>query len=127
MGSLQASRSQALSAAMRRAEEGLRAATVGGTGSGSRGTPLHLHNPLLRNQPPQQPPPAPAGPEGSSSLTYNHLHGRKDTSITDSRRGLFEDRVVAWDKEMDNLEASITKQSEQPTMSGARSAWRERP
>ena len=46
------------------------------------------------------------------------LHLSRESSIGASRRELYEGRMVAWEKEADGLEVSISKVRDKPTVTG---------
>ena len=108
-GSLQGVRRQELGAAMRRAEEGLRAARAGQSGQGDRATALHLDDPIFLSRPPQ-----------ATTTSPSQLHLSRENSISESRKGLLEERLRAWQREADGLEVSITKLKDKPSVTGVK-------
>ena len=77
-----------------------------------------LFNHLRRSR--EQATPA-AGQGTQQNVQANsQMHLRKETSIADSRRALFDGKVSAWEKEMDSLELAISKVREHPTLEGVK-------
>ena len=106
MDSLQEGRQLALSAAMRRAEEGLRVAGLRGTTPGTRGTALHSNHPLMLSQPSLQAPPVPSTIMGEDALGI--------------KRQQWDEQAHSLDLELDGLELAITQLREKPTLATAK-------
>ena len=109
-----------LARAMRQAQEQLRVARAGESGRNQppAGTPLHLHNPILQRQTQSTTPTQHEFSRAGSGRQVDLLHLSRESSIGASRRELYEGRMVAWEKEADGLEVSISKVRDKPTVTG---------